>query len=229
MPSWWNTPKYYADYKDLRTLRQAASNAFGRIPYTGNPMQYLKANPEIFRSELRTLTKTGKRALGIRHIPKFVGIDLALNLTFAGIESFSEGITKSTEWAAKSGDPADYFGGFYYGTRGGFSKGIGATIGSALGLIGGAFIGPTGAMVGGVAGSIVGSMVGGLGDPYFRGKGLYISDVARSSMSARRVNFGNRFRDTREAYTMRQMAVQEMSGSLLNARQYLGNEAAFFH
>jgi hypothetical protein len=37
------------------------------------------------------------------------------------------------------------------------------------------------------------------------------------------------FEDYQAAYTMRQRAAQEMNSSLLNARRYLGQEAALFH
>jgi hypothetical protein len=40
---------------------------------------------------------------------------------------------------------------------------------------------------------------------------------------------GGDYQDTQVAWTMRQRAAQEMSGSLLNARQYLGKEAALMH
>lgn len=43
----------------------------------------------------------------------------------------------------------------------------------------------------------------------------------------RRVNFGGDYRDTATAHTMRQVAAREMSASLMNARQWLGQEAAF--
>jgi hypothetical protein len=44
-----------------------------------------------------------------------------------------------------------------------------------------------------------------------------------------RVRFGGNFKDSQPAYTMRQKAEQELSGSLLNARRYLGREAQLFH
>lgn len=44
-----------------------------------------------------------------------------------------------------------------------------------------------------------------------------------------RLEMGQGYQDTEQAYTMRQRAAREMSGSLLNARQYLGKEAALLH
>ena len=45
----------------------------------------------------------------------------------------------------------------------------------------------------------------------------------------RRHGFGGRYNDTQQAYTMRSAAAREMSGSLMNARQWLGQEGAFLH
>jgi len=45
----------------------------------------------------------------------------------------------------------------------------------------------------------------------------------------RRLRFGGDYRDTQTAYTMRQTAARDMSGSLMNARQWLGQEGAFMH
>lgn len=43
------------------------------------------------------------------------------------------------------------------------------------------------------------------------------------------VNMGGNYEDTRTAYTMRQRAAQELGSSVMNARQYLGKEAALMH
>jgi hypothetical protein len=43
----------------------------------------------------------------------------------------------------------------------------------------------------------------------------------------RRSSFGGDYRDTQVAVTMRQAAAREMSGSLMNARHWLGQEGAF--
>lgn len=45
----------------------------------------------------------------------------------------------------------------------------------------------------------------------------------------RRINMGGDYRDTQIAMTMRQVAAREMGGSLMNARQWLGQEASFLH
>ena len=46
---------------------------------------------------------------------------------------------------------------------------------------------------------------------------------------AHRPSFGGGYRDTQQAITMRQAAVQAISGSKLNARSALGGEARMFH
>lgn len=43
------------------------------------------------------------------------------------------------------------------------------------------------------------------------------------------IHMGGNYKDTEIAQTMRQKAAQEMQGSLLNARQYLGKEALLLH
>lgn len=43
------------------------------------------------------------------------------------------------------------------------------------------------------------------------------------------INMGGNYEDTRVAYTMRQRAAQEMGTSVMNARTYLGKEAALMH
>jgi hypothetical protein len=47
--------------------------------------------------------------------------------------------------------------------------------------------------------------------------------------NVRRVRMGGDYQDTQVAWTVRQRAAQEMAGSLLNACQYLGREAALMH
>jgi hypothetical protein len=79
-------------------------------------------------------------------------------------------------------------------------------------------------------GGLPGMAVGLVLDPVLKetvGKGLQaLHDFGRNSS---RLNTGGNYRDTQVACTMRQAAVQEMSHSLLNARQYLGREAAYLH
>lgn len=104
---------------------------------------------------------------------------------------------------------------------------------AGIGLGSGA-LGALGFMVGGPFGGAVGTFAGGfLVDNYISNTvkaGMdYIHNIG---MNAYRLETGyqnQQFANSPTAYTMRQLAVQEMSGSLLNARQYLGQEANFLH
>lgn len=169
----------------------------------------------------------GRMAKGAR----FAAGSLWFDAVFAPIDMGIQGISQSVKWAAKTGREEDYLGGFVYGatraaganigTAGGAM--IGATIGSALLPIGGTLVG---GLIGGIGGYIAGESV--IGD-FAMDRGQMFSAAAVSASAKRKVQFGSNFRDTQQAYTMRQVAVQEMAGSLLNARQYLANEASFFH
>lgn len=104
---------------------------------------------------------------------------------------------------------------------------------AGIGLGSGAF-GALGFMLGGPVGGFLGTLAGGfLVDNY-------VSDTVKAGMdyvhnvglNAYRLETGYQnqaLANSQVAYTMRQLAVQEMSGSLLNARQYLGQEANFLH
>ena len=63
-------------------------------------------------------------------------------------------------------------------------------------------------------------------DKFFQGA---IQPLVDFGTNQRRVNFGGDYRDTATAMTMRQVAAREMSASLMNARQWLGQEGAFMH
>ena len=103
-------------------------------------------------------------------------------------------------------------------TGGGIGFGVAAALGGA---IGGAFgIPPNISAM--VAGLIVGD-----------GIDKFITNSVQSAVdfgsNMRKARFGGDYRDTQTAYTMRQAASREMSSSLLNARQWLGQEGAFMH
>lgn len=59
--------------------------------------------------------------------------------------------------------------------------------------------------------------------------GAGIQAMANFGRNSPRVQTGGNYRDSQTAFTMRQAAAQEMSRSLLNARQYLGKESVFLH
>lgn len=79
-------------------------------------------------------------------------------------------------------------------------------------------------------GGIYGMAAGMILDPVIKktlGAGMQaVADFGRNSP---RINTGGNYQDTQAAFTMRQLAASEMSRSLLNARSYLGREAAYLH
>jgi hypothetical protein len=159
-----------------------------------------------------------------------IGIGIGLNLAFAPAIIGGSALTESARWGTKTGYQEDYIGGFVAGARQGVSSATGGLAGELIGAALGAPFGPLGVAVGQIAGNFIGAPVA----AFFTRRGSYergrrASYAAAGAISKHKVQFGRGFRDTEEAYTMRQMAVQEMAGSLLNARQYLGNEAFFLH
>jgi hypothetical protein len=96
---------------------------------------------------------------------------------------------------------------------------VGVTTGSAIGAaIGGFALGLPGEIAGGLIGGTVGEKVGAIVEP-----------LEKLGRQAYHLNFGGEYKDSEQAYTMRQRAVHEMGSSALNARMYLGKEAALFH
>jgi len=154
---------------------------------------------------------------------------LGLNAAFGAAMTIGTAMTESARWGAKTGYQEDYVGGWVEGWEKGKHKAAGMMIGDVVGMAIGSLI-PGGTVIGGVVGSLVGDPIA----EFFTRRGDYekgrrASFNAAGALAKRKVQFGRGFRDSEEAYTMRQMAVQEMAGSLLNARQYLGNEAFFLH
>jgi hypothetical protein len=100
------------------------------------------------------------------------------------------------------------------------SSGVGA---GAASIIPAAF----GAFVGGLPGAVVGSYLGSdLTDRLVKGGLQFIHDLPQR---VARLEMGGNYQDSQMALTMRQRASQEMSTSLLNARQYLGSEGRLMH
>ena len=79
----------------------------------------------------------------------------------------------------------------------------------------------------GNVGGMIGGVVGDMAIKSAVGKGLqaFMEFGHRSAQ----LETGGDYQDTEVAFTMRQRAAQEMSRSLLNARQYLGREAVLLH
>jgi len=99
------------------------------------------------------------------------------------------------------------------------AEGVGMLTGQAFGgAAGGLLFGMPGEIAGQIIGGTVGERVGSTLKP--------LEDLGHQ---AYHLNFGGEYKDTEVAWTMRQRAVQEMGSSALNARQYLGKEAALMH
>jgi hypothetical protein len=108
------------------------------------------------------------------------------------------------------------------------SKGVSATVVPGMlslagGIVGTMLAGP----IGGYVGAFAGMMLAGEASEKAMSSGLQSMVDFGSNM--RRVQFGGDYRDTQMALTMRQVASREMSRSLVNARQWLGQEGAFMH
>src|ERR1039457_2783219 len=94
----------------------------------------------------------------------------------------------------------------------------GLTMGAGA-LLGGMMFGLPGAVVGGILGDSSVSRT--IAKPF-----QMLHDYERHF---RRLRMGGDYQDSEQAWTMRQAAVQEMSGSLLNARAWLGREGRAMH
>jgi hypothetical protein len=192
-------------FSGLRTARRAAQP--GR--FLVNP---LKHPGYIWRNAMRGTAK-------------FLPLEVALG----GAAIIGGGIVGAANWGSQTGLEEDYTGGAVYGMTKEAGGAVGSFFGSAVGAIGGTIIAPgIGTVIGGVVGGFAGYDVGRDSLPAY-GLGRAARSIHATAMATRRVSFGRSFVDSQPAYTMRQMAIQEMSGSLMNARQYFGNEAIYFH
>jgi hypothetical protein len=110
----------------------------------------------------------------------------------------------------------------------GMSAPRGKAIGNAMGGFAGSILGPTlGAFLGGPVGSFIGAAL--LSEPIERLVSGTVNRFATIAKDNNSLHAGGNYKDTQIAYTMRQRAAQDMSTSLLNARQYLGHEAMLGH
>lgn len=169
-------------------------------------------------------------APGIRHGLRTVRAGLPLELVIGGAATIAGGILGAAQWGAPTGLSEDYTGGAIFGaTREGMASATSA-MGAAVGATVGSLLPGPGTIIGAIVGGIGGYMAGStLSTPLAYDLGLAGRAIVRTARMQDRVQFGGGFVDTHAAYTMRQAAVMEMSGSMLNARQYLGNEAILFH
>lgn len=149
-----------------------------------------------------------------------------------GFKGFAQGLKTGHKWGFQGSAP------FVIGTaayaaftapRGqAISKGIGGGLGFGVssyvgGAIGGAIAGPPGAFVGAMVMQFLGS------ESLEKAVAGTIQPMVDFGANMRRHSFGGDYRDTQTASTMRQVAAREMSRSLMNARQWLGQESAFMH
>lgn len=92
-----------------------------------------------------------------------------------------------------------------------------------------------GGIAGGMFGGPIGAWVGSVVAPLLFGEGVnhaiagVVQPMVDFGAKMRGMKMGGDYRDTQVAMTMRQAASREMSTSLMNARQWLGSEAAFLH
>jgi hypothetical protein len=159
---------------------------------------------------------------------------LPLELAFAGAFAVAGAITGAAAWGAPTGLSEDYVGGAIYGGVKAGGSAAGMVAGSLVGGVVGSVIPGIGTVIGTTVGAIAGSFAGDfagakLFDEPARQLGLGARAVVQTARAIDRVQFGGSFVDSRAAFTMRQAAVQDMSQSMMNARQYLGNEAIFLH
>jgi hypothetical protein len=101
---------------------------------------------------------------------------------------------------------------------------------------GGVGFGATAVVGGAIAGAFgIPPTIGALAAGFIFGNSVDegISNTVQSAVdfgsNMRKARFGGDYRDTQTAVTMRQAAAREMSRSLMNARQWLGQEGAFMH
>lgn len=101
----------------------------------------------------------------------------------------------------------------------GMVGGVARTAAYAIGDVVGTAIG--GPLAGFILGSIVEPLGGKVGEAF-----QAFADINRN---IKHINMGGDYEDTKVAYTMRQRAAQEMGSSVMNARTWLGREAALMH
>lgn len=153
-------------------------------------------------------------------VAAFAGLDVAISAGTAAPGKMPGRVAGAVA-AQTTGLLAWYVGGPTAAAAGGIVGGIaGGIVGGPLGADVGATIG---AFVGRWGARIVGPMVL---DPMVRKIHRPVDRLAGAATP--RVNFGG-FQDSIPAFTMRQRALREMQGSLLNAYQYLGREAQLMH
>lgn len=158
------------------------------------------------------------------------------NLGFAGAAALFGKGAKRGEWLKHTfvTGPRDFtYGGVWpfmlpMAAYLGGKAGQGQSFSTAAGFMASALPGGLGAMIAGGPGALVAGAL--FSEKFSHGVRTKLHNINMRERRQRAFEMGDpRFEDTPTVYTMRQAAVAEMGGSLLNARQVLGREAALFH
>lgn len=80
-----------------------------------------------------------------------------------------------------------------------------------------------------IAGPVGGFILGSITEKAGAAVGEAVQMFNDFNRTIKHVNMGGNYEDTKVAYTMRQRAAQEMGSSVMNARTWLGKEAALMH
>jgi hypothetical protein len=145
---------------------------------------------------------------------------------------FIQGAKIGYSTGLKGNLPFAILGGAYAAATAPKGQAVSRGLASGVGWGGTAAIaGILGTMVGGPAAGWVASVVAPmvLGDSVDKAIVGMVQPLVDFGSNMRKMRFGGDYRDTQTAYTMRAVAAREMSTSLMNARQWLGQEGAFMH
>ena len=175
----------------------------------------------------------------LRSGTKTLALEAAIGIPYIAGSTIAGGISGASQWGSQTGLQEDYVGGAVAGAAYGAATSAGDVAGGFAGSLIGAGIG---SLVAPGIGTVVGGIIGGIGGAFggaasggalfggiTKNLGLAARSIVRTARAVDTVQFGGNFVDSRAAHTMRQRAVQDMSGSMMNARQFLGNEAIFLH
>lgn len=207
---------------------------------TGNAMSYDRHNPGQFFSALKSGDKKAISAMENMHYGSFY--KNGKRGMFAGMAERELAIKGTGFSGAMFGRPmkglsvglSHLKGQAYFAIAAGAVEAYTAKRGHKLsGAVGG--VARTLAFA---AGDVIGTMIGGpiagiaLGSLFEKGGGAVGSTMQFFSEfhnMVHKINMGGNYEDTRMAFTMRQRAAQEMGGSVMNARSWLGKEGSLMH
>ena len=217
----------------MRMLGKGSAAESDMIPYE---------NPEQLVAALRNPATEAKAVARMRkmHYGEFYGKNS--RGMFSGMAE-SELLNKGTGFSgAVFGRPVKGLGiGITHFKAATAFAGLQGLVGGAFAERGHKFSGAAGGLIRGIAygvGDLIGTTlagpVGGIAlGMAFDAATAPVTDVIQSFVDfnkhVRHVNMGGNYEDTRTAYTMRQRAAQEMGSSVMNARAWLGKEAALLH